>query len=98
LWPKPFHKIDYRVNRKYLEGLLMNPVPWGTATKLQRFIFHAARNVLKLKASGLESLLTAPASDPRPSSAASPSPKKGKLRRERLTDYQFKYLKDYFQV
>ena len=97
-----------RVNKNYLASLLKNPVPWSSATKLQRFIFYAAKNVLRQKSNGFDSLITSAAAPvtslrpPTPSSSrsatASPIPAKEKLKRERLSVFQFNYLKDYFQV
>jgi hypothetical protein len=46
-----------RVNKTYLAGLLKAPVAWEQATKLQRFIFLAVKNVLKQRSSGMESLM-----------------------------------------
>ena len=95
-----------RVNKNYLSGLFKAPVAWPDATKLQRIIFYTARNVLKQK---FEELSPAPTMSPMvattttttatPSSRpASTSPTPGKLRRERLSEFQFNYLKDFFQV
>lgn len=100
-----------RVNKNYLSGLFKAPVAWSDATKLQRIIFYTARNVLKQKFQELApspspmrmpttsttttAIMTTTTPGPR---SASSSPTPAKLRRERLSEFQFNYLKDFFQV
>ena len=84
-----------RVNKTYLATLLQNPVPWSNATKLQKYIFIAAKNVVKQRTYGMESLTKV---TPPPSQPSSPEEERTKLKRERLSEFQFNYLKDFFQV